>query len=327
MQNNPKITIAVACLNEEIYIAECLDSLIAQDYPGEFEIIVADGGSEDKTIEIIEDYSSRYDQIKLINNSKKIQAAGRNLVFKAAESDYLAYLDAHSYAEPNWLSQLWTEFEKRMKKEKLAAIGSIHKPASNQDFPFAVSRAFNSHLGGGISGSYSDKDEVELVDSAYACLYSRAALEIVGFYDEKFAVGEDLELNLRLKEKGYNIYANPKAVTYYYHRESFQPLLEQMNRYGFWRAKVNKLHPNNSLITIIPSVFVLLLIASLLLSFIFPILFLLFIAIMLGYFTVIFLSSLSNSITYGRNMFAMVMIYSCIHFGYGFGFIKGILKK
>jgi cellulose synthase/poly-beta-1,6-N-acetylglucosamine synthase-like glycosyltransferase len=327
MTKHPKITIAVACLNEEKHIEECLNSLIAQDYPGEFDIFVADGGSRDKSLEIIQDFSYRYDKIKLIENTKKIQAVGRNLVFKNTDSEYLAYLDAHSYAERNWLSQLWREFAKRENKEKLGGVGSVHSAANKNDFPFAVSQAFNSPLGGGMQGSYSQKEEITMVDSAYACLYKKSTLDKIGYYDENLAAGEDLELNLRLKENGYSVYVNPKAKTNYYHKENFQDLIEQMYRYGFWRAKVSMIRKSGSNMIYVPSIFLVLLLATLILSFVLPILFLFFIALMIGYFLVIFTNALSNSITHGRNMFSIAMIYPCIHFGYGFGFLRGLLGK
>ena len=69
------VSIIVPCLNEERFIAKCLDSIIANDYPKEkLEILVVDGGSKDKTKEIIKRY-----QVKLLDNPQVTTPAAMNI--------------------------------------------------------------------------------------------------------------------------------------------------------------------------------------------------------------------------------------------------------
>ena len=70
MENNLLfVSIIIPCRNEEKYIAKCLDSILSQDYPKDkLEVLVVDGMSEDKTKEIVKDYSKKYPYIKLLEN-------------------------------------------------------------------------------------------------------------------------------------------------------------------------------------------------------------------------------------------------------------------
>ena len=69
----PFVSIIIPCRNEEKFIGQCLDSVLGQDYPREkTEILVVDGMSEDKTKEIVIEYTKQYSFIKVLDNYKKI---------------------------------------------------------------------------------------------------------------------------------------------------------------------------------------------------------------------------------------------------------------
>lgn len=69
MEKLNTVSIVIPCRNEENYIGECLDSFINQTYPKElYEVLVCDGFSDDKTREIVEEYSKKYSNIKLLDN-------------------------------------------------------------------------------------------------------------------------------------------------------------------------------------------------------------------------------------------------------------------
>ena len=95
----PVVTIIVPCLNEERHIAECLDSILANNYPaGKAEILVVDGMSKDRTREIVQRYkiqNTRY-KIQLLDNPKVITPAAMNVGIKNAKGDIIIKMDAHS---------------------------------------------------------------------------------------------------------------------------------------------------------------------------------------------------------------------------------------
>lgn len=88
----PLISIIIPAYNIENYIAKCLDSLLNQTYRN-LEIIVVDDGSSDNTGKVIDDYSSKYDNIKVIHKKNAGVSAARNSGIEVASGDYIGFVD------------------------------------------------------------------------------------------------------------------------------------------------------------------------------------------------------------------------------------------
>ena len=92
--------------NEEKYIGQCVESILAQDYPkDDLEILFVDGMSTDDTRCIVVNYSNEYPFIKLFDNPKRIVPCAMNIGIKASKGDIIIRLDAHaSYWEQKMLA-------------------------------------------------------------------------------------------------------------------------------------------------------------------------------------------------------------------------------
>lgn len=88
----PLISIIIPAYNIENYIAKCLDSLLKQTYKN-IEIIVVDDGSSDNTGKIIDDYVSKYDNIKVIHKNNAGVSAARNSGLEIISGDYIGFVD------------------------------------------------------------------------------------------------------------------------------------------------------------------------------------------------------------------------------------------
>ena len=88
----PLISIIIPAYNIENYIAKCLDSLLNQTYKN-LEIIVVDDGSSDNTGKIIDDYISKYGNIKVIHKKNAGVSAARNSGIEVASGDYIGFVD------------------------------------------------------------------------------------------------------------------------------------------------------------------------------------------------------------------------------------------
>lgn len=93
--------------NEEKYIAQCIESLLLQDYPqNDLEILFVDGMSTDKTRGIIASYTKKYPFIKMLDNPKKIVPYAMNTGIKASKGEIIIRLDGHVEYPTNYFSAL-----------------------------------------------------------------------------------------------------------------------------------------------------------------------------------------------------------------------------
>lgn len=99
------ISVMIPAYNRQAYIAECLDSVLAQSYTN-FEILVIDDGSTDETLEIAKEYATKDARIKLLGGSHQGVSAARNLGLDAATGEYVFFLDTDDIIHPRLLEAL-----------------------------------------------------------------------------------------------------------------------------------------------------------------------------------------------------------------------------
>lgn len=115
------ISIIIPVYNVEKYFNECIESILNQTYKN-YEIILIDDGSTDKSGEICDDYAKRYSFISVIHQENKGQAAARNIGVETAKSDWIMFIDSDDVAHPQLLEYLVTSLE-----ESGAKISACHR--------------------------------------------------------------------------------------------------------------------------------------------------------------------------------------------------------
>lgn len=101
----PEISIIVPVYNGEDYLSECLDSITAQSFQ-DWELIIADDGSDDRTPYIADRYSDSDKRIQVLHLNRCGVSAARNSCIEAAKGDYLAFIDADDLIEQDYLERL-----------------------------------------------------------------------------------------------------------------------------------------------------------------------------------------------------------------------------
>ena len=235
-----KATVIIPCFNEEKYIKQCLDSIIANDYSKDnLEILIYDGGSTDATIDILDSYVKQYTFIHIRHNKPKIQATAMNMGIAQSKGDIVIRMDAHTVYEKDYISQVV-----RLLNETIAVnVGGPQAGQGNSYFTNSLVMALSNAFISGNAVYKSDKNVQQYVDTVYLGAWHKKDLEAVGGFDESFMVNEDYELNYRLREKGGKILFSPNIKSTYCVRGSLFKLIRQYFRYGFWKTKTLKKHP------------------------------------------------------------------------------------
>jgi succinoglycan biosynthesis protein ExoA len=226
-------TIVVPVLNEERFIAACLESLLAQTEPGKVEIFVADGGSTDRTKEIVAAMRHRYPCIKMIDNRRRIQSAAVNLVAKIAspQSRVLLRADAHAVYPPGFLRNCLRALEDNGATSVVVPMRTVGQAG----FQRAVAAAQNSRLGNGGSAHRSGGVS-RFVDHGHHAAFDLGFFQRIGGYDESFTHNEDAELDYRASRAGGRIWLCTEAAITYFPRGNPLRLARQYFAHGKGRA-------------------------------------------------------------------------------------------
>ncbi len=323
-----EISVVIAVRNEEHYITRCLDSMINQDFPKEkYEILVVDGMSQDKTLEIVKNYQERFPElVRALSNPGKTQSRGRNIGISESKGKIVAYIDGHAYADKKWLHTLAEVLENSPRD--VAGIGSIHLPPPDDTFSGKLIAHVQMSLLGGAGTSFRQKPTSRPVNTAPFVAYRKEVLEMVGLYDESLDKSEDVDLNWRIHKKGFKIIVSPNATTYYYRKYNcFSSLFRHLFGYGLWRAKFIKKHPTAiRMNTIAPPTIIAGILFLSVLSFFHPVISTLLSLTLIAYGISIFLNSVKLCIAHRDIKYLIApIIYFLHHIGFGTGFLVGLL--
>lgn len=233
MSPAPFVTIAMPCLNEEGYIEACLQSIAAQDYPRDrIEVLVADGGSTDRTREILAGISAADPRVRVIENPERIQAAGMNPILRAARGDVIVRMDVHCEYASDYVRKCVEVLERTGADN----VGGAQRARARTWFQKALCAALESPLGVG-GASYRSPDNEGFVDTVFLGAFRRRVFETAGMYDPRAITNEDAELNQRILAAGGKVYLSREVVVHYFPRDSYPALAKQYFRYGKGRAR------------------------------------------------------------------------------------------
>ena len=113
--NNPKISVIIPVYNVEDYLEECLDSIINQTFK-DLEIICINDGSQDNSLNILEEYAEKDNRIKIITTKNQGLSAARNRGLENITGDYVYFIDSDDYLELTAFEELYAVSEEKSLK-------------------------------------------------------------------------------------------------------------------------------------------------------------------------------------------------------------------
>ena len=236
--DKPTVTIAIPVLNEEKYIEGVLNSFLNSTYSNIIEILIADGGSIDKTVSLVTEFSKKDSRIKLIDNPEKYQSYALNKMIDKAEGEIFLRADSHCRYASDYVEQCVN----CITKTNAVNVGGAQNYKAETLIQSGIALAVKNFFGNG-GAKYMDESFEGYADTVFLGCFRTSDLKKVNGFSESNRTNEDAELNLRLrKELNGKIYVSPSINSWYYPRKSFVKLFTQYFRYGRGRYITNKKH-------------------------------------------------------------------------------------
>ena len=323
-QTQPAVTVVVAARNEEKFIEPCVRSLLAQQPPpGGFEVIIAEGLSDDRTRVIVDRLAAEDGRLKVVENARQIAPAGWNAAIREARGRYIAIMSAHARYSDDYLLRCFEIAEQRHADNVGGAL--IAEAGSYLQRSIAASHHSPFSVGGASWHSLAYEGKARTVFGGF---YRRDVFERFGSFDEQFVRDSDAEFNFRLELGGGTIWQSPAIRSWYEPRASLGALFRQYMQYGYWKVRIMQKHGRTPAIRqYVPALFVsglvLLLLASLTRNVV--VLNVLIVAVT-SYVTLIVIASFATASRYGWALLPVLPVtFAAYHFGYGIGFLNGLL--
>ena len=247
------VSYVMPVLNDATHVRAAVESILAQDYAGPVEVLIALGPSIDGTNELVADLASRDARVKRTRERGGLDPRrsqhrhprravpgrrARRLALHAAEHATPASRSRPSSARaPTTSAASWTRAARRR------SSGRSRSP---------------TRPGSGLGGSAFHVGGHEgPAETVYLGVFRRDALERVGLFDETIKRGQDWELNRRLRETGGTVWFTPELAVTYRPRSTFDRLARQMFSTGLWRGELARRFPSaNGIRYFIPPVMV-----------------------------------------------------------------------
>lgn len=318
-----KISIVIPSFNEANYITKCLEGFLNQNIPFEdYEVLVCDGKSTDGTQQEVEKFEKieGFNCRLLINEMQKTPFA-LNLGLKAGKGKYLSIFGAHAVPEKDFLKNSIMFLDSH---KEFYAVGGVLENVYENNMSKVIGKAMSSSFGVGNAYFRTGNFEGE-VDTVAFGAYKKEVFEKVGYFDEDLTRNQDDEFNYRLVKNNLKMYLTSKIKAKYFVRASIKKLKNQYYQYGYWKVFVNKKHKAvTTFRQLIPPLFVLFLIGTPLLGFIFNPFWIAYFLGLIVYFLGAFIFALKKS-NKTFEVFQIMFIFFILHYFYGLGYLSGII--
>ena len=232
----PTVSIILPVRNEEAQLDRCLRSVAEQTYSAVIEIVVADGGSTDKTRSV----ASAFDKVRVVDNPRRIRPAGLNAAIAAATGEIIVRVDARTALAPDYVERCVDA----LGRSGAAIVGGQMRYEAETPAQRGIVAAMTSRLGAGPAAFRREGGRPRYVDTVYLGAFRAETIRDVGGYDEWSGGNEDAELAWRAQRSG-GVYLDPSIKSLYLGRDRLGPLARQFYRYGHNRARTIRKHPSS----------------------------------------------------------------------------------
>lgn len=234
----PKISVIIPVYNDPDGIQQTLQCVCDQTYSTDnYEVVVADNNSTDRTVTVAEEFSERYPDLVRITHEREIQSsyAARNTGIKESTGDVLAFIDADMTVGEDWLENISDMIETTDAAYIGCNVELFSKPGDN-----SIWSAYRVSLGFPIEHYL----KVSNFAGAGCIVVKREVFNDVGLFDNTLVSGGDGEFGKRVADAGYSQHYAGHIEMRHPARSSFSALVSQAVRHGRGQTQVRQNYPH-----------------------------------------------------------------------------------
>ena len=237
----PAVSVIMPVLDEERHLRGAVQAILAQEYAGEMEVVIALGPSTDRTDEIaaelVRETASDAKRVHTVPNPTGRTPAALNAAINASRHPVVVRVDGHGMLSPDYIATA----VRLLDETGAQNVGGIMHAEGENAWEDAVAAAMTSKIGVG-NAAFHTGGVAGPAETVYLGVFRRAALEQQGGYNVEFIRAQDWELNFRIREAGGLIWFSPELRVSYRPRPSVRALAKQYKDYGRWRHVVARYH-------------------------------------------------------------------------------------
>jgi glycosyltransferase involved in cell wall biosynthesis len=234
------VSVLTPTLNEEAHILETVRGLQSQRLDEDVEFLFMDGRSEDATRSMLERLAADDPRIRILDNPERGIPFALNIGLGSARGEFVARMDAHTIYPPDYLAR----GVERLRRGDVEWVSGPQLPRGTGKWSRRIALALGTRLGIGGAAFRNASHELD-VDAGYTGMWRRETLLRHGGWNDAWPINEDGELAARIREAGGRIVCIPEMAALYAPRDSLRALARQYWRYGNYRAKTCRAHPES----------------------------------------------------------------------------------
>jgi succinoglycan biosynthesis protein ExoA len=238
-------SVLVPVFNEERYIERSVAAMRRQRFPGRLEFLFAEGGSTDRTREILDALARQDPRIRVLENPNRSVSSGLNVALRHARGRWVIRMDAHTEYPDDYVAL----GVRRLEQGGTRWVSGPQVPKGAGAVSRAVALALASRLGRGGSRKWGEqridpRDEWELDAGVFDGVWERSTLLEYGGWDERWPRNSDSEMAGRFLARGERLICISAMAAQYVPRDSLVGLWRQYLAYGEYRTKTAGRHPH-----------------------------------------------------------------------------------
>ncbi len=257
------VSVIVPCRNERGHVAQFAASALAQRLLAgwQLEAIVADGGSDDGTLDGLARLVASDTRLRVVANPERIVSTGLNRALAEAHGEVIVRMDVHTTYAPDYVAECLAALV-RTGADNVGGPWRAEAEAGGGPMQEAIVAAFQSPLVAG--GALSRRLDYEgPVDTVYLGAWPRATFDRFGTFDETLVRNQDDEHNLRITASGGRVWQSARIVSAYRPRARLGGVFRQYLQYGYWKPFVMRKHGQAAALRqVVPALFALALVVG-----------------------------------------------------------------